>query len=157
MAAGEGPVDPVDQQRAVGQPGERVVHHLVGQAGTQGHDLVVARGGQPVGAIGDAPSGDDDAAHVGVVEQVHARELDGLPPAVGPSGTELAGLGEPGGVDHPPQHPVGPLEVVGVGEVEGAALVPELGWVTQDLLHLAAAVEQVPRAVQHHHGVSHLV
>jgi len=108
-------------------------------------------------AVGDVAGRDDDAGDVRVVEQVHPGELDCLPVPVGTPGPELAGLAEPRCLDDAPQEGVGLVDVVGVGEVEGAALVPELGRVPQDLLHLARAVEEVALRVDHRHRVSDLV
>ena len=68
--APQGLLDPVAEQGAVGQAGQRVVEGLVGE-------LLLG-----LLAVSHVVHVDDDAGHIGVIEQVHDAGADPDPPAV---------------------------------------------------------------------------
>ena len=131
----QGTVEPVGEQRAVGQSGERIVQGLVGEGVLDSL------------ALADVARDDDDAFDVGVGEEVVGGGLDRHPRAVGVGHAEADGVDDAG-----PGHTFGQsgghgLGVVGVHEVQHHR-GPEAVRVAQNpcggrarVLHSALAVE----------------
>ena len=141
--AGQGVLDPVEEQGPVRQPGERVVERLVAQ-------LVLERA-----ATGDVADREDDAVDVGVVEQVHADDLGVDHRVVGPQQPRVDGADRLGRALHEVLEEAGHV-VDGVGVehlVEGGAVEVD-GEVAEHPDDRRRLVPDAAVAPDDHHGVA---
>ncbi len=133
----QGMLHPVGEQEAVGEPGERVVGHLVLEAFFER------------GALGDVAGGEHHPCHAGIVQQVDADDVH-RPPAGPPMlEAQLPGAGPAGVagqfVEQPPQQ----RAVFGVSQLHHPLPYEVLRLVSEDGPGGGAGVAQPPAGVDH--------
>ena len=123
-------------------------HHPAAQLGL-GHRVVTALAqlGDQLVVGGDVARRDDDAADLGVVDQVHRVHLEGLDGVLGAAHVDLGAQHQARLSEHLVAHGHHPLDVVGDHDVEDAALCPELERVAHDRLVPARGLDDATIAV----------